>query len=162
MDEIKQRLSDASTACIETYQAWCAKTGDTAAREALQEAVHELRRVAARLEIELAVSDRKTQGSGAIPIPAHRAARRAPEAEGDDAGDGQGNAGGRGPRGPMQGNRRPVPIRSTAENTSEAAPVSAAPDSAPAETSVAADAAPRRGRPPLSLKRSSGNEGEAG
>ncbi|MCB1537922.1 MAG: hypothetical protein KDJ49_02955 [Alphaproteobacteria bacterium] len=130
MDEIKQRLKDASDACIATYEAWRAKANDHSAREASQEAVHELRKVAARLEIDLAVSDRKAQGSEPIPIPAHRAARRqgAQEAEGDDGNRGNrqssGNPGGRGGQGAAQGGAqgsgRPVQIRRAPEGDAAA------------------------------------------
>lgn len=127
-EDIKQRLKDASEACIKTFDAWRSKPGDHSAREALQEAVHELRKVGARLEIELAVSDRKAQGNEPIPIPAHRAARR----QGGDAemADDEGN---RQPRqqGPRDGGRdnrgggKPVQIRQREEGNSsspEAAP----------------------------------------
>lgn len=76
MDEIKQRLTDASQACIVRYEQWREKATDAAARESLLEAVHELRKVAARLEIELAVSERRQNNADPIPIPAHRASRR--------------------------------------------------------------------------------------
>ncbi|NBX66064.1 MAG: hypothetical protein EBQ96_03605 [Proteobacteria bacterium] len=161
MDEIKQRLSASSDACIKAYEAWRAKTGDHSAREALQEAVHELRKVAARLEIELAVSDRKAQTSDPIPIPSHRASRRqGGEYEGpeDDnranrQGGGQGQGGGQ-QRRPFQNQRRGG---EQAENTGNESPVAAP---APAAAPAAEDDGQRRGKP-LSLRRSSA-EGEQG
>lgn len=74
MDEIKERLSETADACIKSYEAWREKKDDSA-RETLQDAVHELRKVAARLEIEIAVSERDEMTSRPIPIPPHRAAR---------------------------------------------------------------------------------------
>lgn len=112
MDEIKQRLKEASEACITSYEAWRAKPNDHGLREKLQEAVHELRKVGARLEIELAVSDRKTQGADPIPIPSHRASRRqGAELEEVDDRNNRREGGGRdqGPR--DQGHRKPVQIR---------------------------------------------------
>lgn len=159
MDEIKQRLKEASEACITTYEAWSAKP-DIATRESLQEAVHELRKIGARLEIELAVSDRKSFGNDPIPIPSHRASRRQGqeiEQTGDDEGNrqGGGNQGGGGNRlhgrdGRPQGGSRPVQIR----QKEEAAAPQPGNDSATAEA-PAADG-DRKGKP-LSLKRSGGD-----
>ncbi len=176
MDEIKQRLKDASDACIATYEAWRGKSSEAGAREALQEAVHELRKVAARLEIELAVSDRKSQGNEPIPIPSHRASRRqgGPDIDGDDDNRANRQQGGRdGNRGERDGNRgprdaggnnagggagggsRPVQIRRPQEN---AAPVEASsqPAAQPGNETPAAggeeEGVQRKPRP-LSLKR---------
>lgn len=151
MDDIKQRLKDASEACVAAYDAWRAKAGDHSLREALQEAVHELRKVGARLEIELAVSDRKQQGNEPIPIPSHRAARRGP-GEGDMAEDDfNSNRSNNRPQGgsrPEQ--RRPVQIRQRPENEGNASP--AASDAPAAEGE---DAGRKR---PLSLRRTSDSE----
>jgi hypothetical protein len=175
MDEIKQRLSDASEACIKSYEAWRAKPADAAAREALQEDMHELRKVTARMEIELAVSERRTHGADPIPIPSHRAQRRAhgSEAEGIEDDNNRANrhqqqqqqsSGGgfnQGNNNQGGGQRRSFPIRRPeAGNVAEAAPSpvpASEPVSAPAQTAdvegeVVASAAPRRGRP-LSLRR---------
>lgn len=155
MEDIKQRLKDASDACIKTFDAWHAKPGDHSAREALQEAVHELRKVGARLEIELAVSDRKTQGNEPIPIPSHRAARR----QGGDLpemGDDEGNRQGGGNRGQGRDNRdrqgggRPVQIRQREEAGS--APQQA--NDAPGQPDQG-EAGERKSKP-LSLRRTSG------
>lgn len=155
MDDIKQRLKDASEACVSTYEAWRGKMSDHAAREALQDAVHELRKVAARLEIDLAVSDRKQQGNEPIPIPSHRASRRGGpggEAEGGDD-DFNSNA----PRNnrPQQGGRsdnrperQPVQIRQRSETEGNG-------PSAAKESAAEGEEGRKR---PLSLRRTSDSE----
>lgn len=82
MDEIEQRLRAGADACIKSYEAWRAKEKDSAAREALLEAVHELRKVASRLEIEMAVSERNEMAGKPLPIPPHRSSRRPRPGEG--------------------------------------------------------------------------------
>lgn len=91
MDEIEQRLRGSTDACIKSYEAWRAKEKDGATREALQEAVHELRKVASRLEIEMAVSERNEMAGKPLPIPPHRSSRRRPGGEHEDADDNAGN-----------------------------------------------------------------------
>jgi len=71
MDDIKDRLKDCSEACFKTYEAWDAKK-ETQTREDLQEAIHDLRKVASRLEIEITLSERQKVTGKPIPIPAHR------------------------------------------------------------------------------------------
>jgi hypothetical protein len=78
MDEIKTRLRESADACYARYEGWVGNKRDGAAREALQEAIHELRKVASRLEIELAVSERDEMALKPIPIPPHRDAQRRP------------------------------------------------------------------------------------
>ena len=55
MDAIDNRLKETSDTCMKSYEKWAANKQDGDAREALQEAIHELRKVASRLEIELAI-----------------------------------------------------------------------------------------------------------
>ena len=88
-DDIKARLQDTAANCLKAYEAWSENKKDGAARAVLQEAVHELRKVGARVEIELAVSDRDESNKKKIPIPAHRDSRnRSGEEEyGDSAGN---------------------------------------------------------------------------
>lgn len=81
MDEIEKRLRDVSETCVKTYLAWIGKKRDPETREALQDAIHELRRVSARLEIEIAVSEREEMAARPIPIPPHRSTRKR---QGDD------------------------------------------------------------------------------
>lgn len=76
MDKIEQRLHDSSKNCFECYEAWAKDKKNVDAREKLQESVHELRRVASRLEIELAISERDEMTQKPIPIPPHRDANR--------------------------------------------------------------------------------------
>ena len=79
MDEIEQRLRSTADDCIRAYETWGKSKKNAESRERLQEAVHELRKVAARLEIELAASERDEMTQRHIPIPPHRASRRRPE-----------------------------------------------------------------------------------
>ena len=71
MSEIKSRLQEATTACLKDYETWDgAKNSDN--REKLQEAIHDLRKVASRLEIEIAISERDSMSDKPLPIPPHR------------------------------------------------------------------------------------------
>ena len=72
MDEIETRLKESADACVKAYQNWSSQKKNFEAREKLQEATHELRKVAARLEIEIAVSERDEMTQRPIPIPPHR------------------------------------------------------------------------------------------
>lgn len=76
MDETDKRLRDAADSCVKAYEAWAKARKDIGARETLQETVHELRKVAARVEIEVAASERDEMTQRQIPIPPHRASRR--------------------------------------------------------------------------------------
>jgi hypothetical protein len=76
MDEIEQRLRTATDATIGSYDAWRKNPKEGGTRESLMEAVHELRKVAARLEIEVAVSERDEMTAKPIPIPPHRSSRK--------------------------------------------------------------------------------------
>lgn len=91
MDDIKERLSAASEECLNRYTTWEASKKDAQAREALQEAIHELRKVASRFEIDIAISEREESSKRHIPIPAHRSKRThvesGPEADGQGGGD---------------------------------------------------------------------------
>lgn len=71
MDDIKTRLQECAAACLKSYEAWEAKKG-AETTETLQDSIHELRKVASRLEIEITLSERKNSSSKPIPIPAHR------------------------------------------------------------------------------------------
>ncbi len=76
MDEIETRLKEAADDCIKAYESWSGQKKNQEARERLQEATHELRKVAARLEIEIAVSERDDMAARPIPIPPHRSSHR--------------------------------------------------------------------------------------
>mgnify|MGYP000210929710 CR=1 FL=1 len=84
MDEIEKRLREGSEACYNCYEAWRNNKKDTKAIEALQEAIHELRKIASRLEIELAISERDDMAQRPIPIPPHRDAQRRGQSQGND------------------------------------------------------------------------------
>ena len=75
MDELTTRLKNTSDECLKSYELWSQDKKKSDAREPLQDAVHELRKVAARLEIELAVSERDENGKP-MPIPGHRSNSR--------------------------------------------------------------------------------------
>lgn len=112
MDEIEQRLRTASEACIKSYEAWRKDQKSIDARENLQEAVHELRKVASRLEIEMAVSERDQMADRPIAIPPHRSSQRPRRFDGqpgdDNGGDeAQGNAQPPQQQGQGGGNRPP-------------------------------------------------------
>lgn len=86
MDEIEKRLREGSENCYNCYEAWKKSQKDSAAREALLEAIHELRKISSRLEIELAISERDEMAQRPIPIPPHRDAQRRGQPQ-DDAQD---------------------------------------------------------------------------
>lgn len=75
MEEVKQRLVLAADTCVKAYDKWSADQKSISGRESLQEAIHELRKVASRLEIELAISERDQMTQKPIAIPPHRASR---------------------------------------------------------------------------------------
>lgn len=88
MEETQQRLKESADACIKAYDVWGSSKKNAEAREALQEAVHELRKVAARLEIEMASSERDEMTQRPISIPPHRASRgRGNENSGNELSD---------------------------------------------------------------------------
>lgn len=91
MDEIENRLRAAADTCIGKYGEWRAQRHDGGTREALQDAIHELRKVASRLEVELAISEREELAQRPIPIPPHRAARERPQQPGPVEDDLAGN-----------------------------------------------------------------------
>ncbi|MAF97855.1 MAG: hypothetical protein CMH26_04395 [Micavibrio sp.] len=75
-EDVKVRLQESAAACLTAYDSWVSNKKDSSARESLQTSVHELRKVASRLEIDMAVSDRDEGSRKQIPIPAHRDARK--------------------------------------------------------------------------------------
>lgn len=91
MEDIEQRLKDTTETCIANYVAWKKDQKDEATRENLAEAIHEMRKVASRLEIEIAVSEREQMANKPIAIPPHRSSRKGAAvddgAEGDDIGN---------------------------------------------------------------------------
>jgi hypothetical protein len=84
MDEIQKRLQETAETCIKTYEEWRTRKNDTKAQESLHTAIHELRKVASRLEIELAVRERQDITSKPIPIPSHRSSTKESQPDTDD------------------------------------------------------------------------------
>lgn len=74
LDATDARLRDTAKACLIAYRGWKQGPADASA-QALNESVHELRKVLARIEIDMAASRRDEQVARPIPIPAHRASR---------------------------------------------------------------------------------------
>lgn len=126
MDEIEKRLRESTEAFIKSFENWVAQNKNLESREGLMEAMHEVRKVVSRVEIEIAISERDRLGSRPIPIPSHRSQRRSNEGGGDidevdyntlddsndqqpesNAGSHQGGGGERRPRSGGGGERRP-------------------------------------------------------
>lgn len=76
MSEVTNRLKETSENCISSYEKWAKDMKDESIREELQGHIHELRKVASRLEIEIAMSERDQMKSKRIPIPPHRSAKQ--------------------------------------------------------------------------------------
>ena len=69
MDEIEQRLRETTDACIKSFENWVKEKKSLESRESLMEAMHEVRKVVSRVEIEIAISERDRLGSRPLPIP---------------------------------------------------------------------------------------------
>jgi len=54
---MKSRITEASQNCIETFEAWDSNKQSQSAKTNLLAALHELRRIAARVEIDIAHSE---------------------------------------------------------------------------------------------------------
>ncbi len=104
MEDIENRLKEATNNCLAAHGEWSKDKKESKTREALMEAVHELRKVAARLEIEIAISERDEMASKPIPIPSHRSNKRKPKDSGDDN---RGNAGPEADKKPAGGPAKP-------------------------------------------------------
>ncbi|MCC6598123.1 MAG: hypothetical protein IT559_04990 [Alphaproteobacteria bacterium] len=124
MDEIEQRLRESADHCFKCYEAWRKNEKDAPIREALQDAVHELRKVASRVEIELAVSERKEMAQRPIAIPPHRDARgRHQTPPGGEEGDDLGNASDQRPEVSRAApRRRGTPLRRSLGGSSQGGP----------------------------------------
>ncbi len=77
VDAVEARLRDTARGCLNAYRGWRQQPGE-ASIQTLSEAVHELRKALARIEIDMSASRREEQAIRPIPIPAHRTARRTP------------------------------------------------------------------------------------
>ncbi len=77
VDAVEARLRDTARGCLAAYRGWRQQPGEGSI-QALSDAVHELRKALARIEIDMSASRREEQAIRPIPIPAHRTARRTP------------------------------------------------------------------------------------
>ena len=93
MDEIEKRLRETSENSFNCYEAWLKDKKSVEAKEALVESIHELRRVASRLEIEVAVSERDESVKKPLPIPQNRSSK--PRRGNNDGNTPKGNKGGK-------------------------------------------------------------------
>lgn len=75
VDAVEGRLRDTARSCLVAYRGWKSAPGENSI-QTLHDAVHELRKALARIEIDMSASRRDEQVNRPIPIPAHRAARR--------------------------------------------------------------------------------------
>lgn len=75
LDAVEARLRETARGCLSAYRSWRQTPGEVSI-QSLSEAVHELRKALARVEIDMSASRRDEQAIRPIPIPAHRAARR--------------------------------------------------------------------------------------
>lgn len=88
MDEIESRLRESTDAFIKSFENWVKQGKNLESRETLMEAMHEVRKVVSRVEIEIAISERDRLGSRPLPIPPHRSQRKSSNAEiSDDIGN---------------------------------------------------------------------------
>lgn len=74
--KVTDRLKETSENCVKSYEAWTKDMKNNSIREELQSHIHELRKVASRLEIDIAMSERDQMRSKRIPIPPHRSAKQ--------------------------------------------------------------------------------------
>ena len=77
MSDTLARIQEKGAACISSYEGWSGDKKNVDKREALQESIHELRKAIARVEIEIATSERDASSSKKIPIPQHRSEGKA-------------------------------------------------------------------------------------
>lgn len=75
VDAVEARLRETARGCLSAYRNWKQTPGESSI-QALSDAVHDLRKALARIEIDMSASRREEQAIRPIPIPAHRAARR--------------------------------------------------------------------------------------
>ena len=71
-EETAMRLQETAAKCLSSLDAWNKDLKNVEARENLLDAVHELRKVTSRLEIDIAMNDRKATNSKPMPIPEHK------------------------------------------------------------------------------------------
>ena len=69
---VEQRLQESAAACLSSLSEWKKNLKDDDAKQALLGAVHDLRKVRARLEVDVAMNDRTNTNAKHIPIPEHK------------------------------------------------------------------------------------------
>ncbi len=106
MEEIEQRLKESTQACIKSFENWVKENKSLEAREDLMETMHEVRKVVARVEIEIAISERDRLGSRPIPIPPHRSSMKQQAGENEGMDEEAFDMGGQPPRAPQGGGGR--------------------------------------------------------
>lgn len=75
IDAVEARLRETARGCLSAYRGWRQTPGE-GSLQSLSDAVHELRKVLSRIEVDMSASRREEQSLRPIPIPAHRASRR--------------------------------------------------------------------------------------
>jgi hypothetical protein len=75
VDAVEARLRETARGCLSAYRSWRQAPGETSV-QTLSEAVHELRKALARVEIDMSAGRREEQAIRPIPIPVHRSSRR--------------------------------------------------------------------------------------
>ncbi len=110
MDDSNKRMREMADNCIKAYEEWRKDEKDSDKREQLQDAIHELRKVAARFEIEIAISEKSDRAERPIPIPSHRAARnKGDNGTGNNNGNDNLNSGGGSDNNQGNGSKSPAP-----------------------------------------------------
>ena len=71
-EETAMRLQETAAKCLSSLNAWNKDLNNRDAREALLDSVHELRKVTSRLEIDIALNDRKATNAKPMPVPEHK------------------------------------------------------------------------------------------
>ncbi|MEI6986679.1 MAG: hypothetical protein WCK65_11165 [Rhodospirillaceae bacterium] len=74
VDAVEARLRETARGCLVAYRGWRLASGE-ASILSLNDAVHNLRKVLARIEIDMSANRRDEPSLRPIPIPQHRAAR---------------------------------------------------------------------------------------
>jgi hypothetical protein len=98
MSETLGRIQETGAACIAAYESWASEKKNVDNRETLQETIHELRKALARVEIEIATSERDASSSKRIPVPTHRSQSKSGDGSRDSIlpeQDDNGNGGGK-------------------------------------------------------------------
>jgi hypothetical protein len=75
VDAVEGRLRDTARTCLLAYRGWRTQPGEQTV-QTLSDALHDLRKALARIEIDMSATRRDEQAQRPIPIPAHRASRR--------------------------------------------------------------------------------------